>query len=148
MRLARLLAAGRSVVGVKDHESPYRVTEERLLPRFGLETGPAFSTVKPGSVVVAGGEAPAIDPVAGESSSPPDRETRVEGPSHANGAERPSGQAGAGHSSQGSAQGPAAKIFLPRLAAPPEPRSRLGRAAKWLKGKLGRFSWRAGGGPA
>ncbi len=35
MSLVRLLAAGKSVVGMSDDVSPYRLTQQRLLPRFG-----------------------------------------------------------------------------------------------------------------
>ena len=35
MRLVRLLAAGKSVVGMSDEASPYRLTGQRLLPKFG-----------------------------------------------------------------------------------------------------------------
>lgn len=40
MSLARLLAAGKSVVGVTNDVSPYRVVDQRLLPKFGLNKTP------------------------------------------------------------------------------------------------------------
>ncbi len=35
MSLIRLLAAGSSLRGIKDHPSPYKMTQEQLLPKFG-----------------------------------------------------------------------------------------------------------------
>jgi hypothetical protein len=35
MSLMRLLAAGSSLVGIKDRPSPYRMTQQHLLPKFG-----------------------------------------------------------------------------------------------------------------
>ena len=40
MSLLRLLTAGKSLVGVRDAESPYRLTHQRLLPRFGPTRNP------------------------------------------------------------------------------------------------------------
>ena len=44
MSLLRLLTTGKSLVGVKDTESRYRVTSERLLPQFGSAKNPFSST--------------------------------------------------------------------------------------------------------
>jgi hypothetical protein len=43
MSLLRLLTTGKSLVGVKDDESRYRLTSQRLLPHFGPAKNP-FST--------------------------------------------------------------------------------------------------------
>jgi hypothetical protein len=43
MSLLRLLTTGKSLVGVKDDESRYRLTSQRLLPHFGSAKNP-FST--------------------------------------------------------------------------------------------------------
>jgi hypothetical protein len=40
MSLLRLLTAGKSLVGVRDTESPYRLTNQRLLPQFGPTRNP------------------------------------------------------------------------------------------------------------
>jgi hypothetical protein len=40
MSLLRLLTTGKSLVGVRDSETPYRVTRQRLLPRFGPTKNP------------------------------------------------------------------------------------------------------------
>jgi len=37
MRLVKLLAAGKSVIGLRGQGSPYRLTDQRLLPRFDTE---------------------------------------------------------------------------------------------------------------
>ena len=39
MSLVRLLAAGRSVMGLRKNVSPYRLTDQRLLPTFGSNKG-------------------------------------------------------------------------------------------------------------
>ncbi|MGO8675458.1 MAG: hypothetical protein ACLQVX_06270 [Limisphaerales bacterium] len=39
MSLVTLLAAGKSVIGLRNGASPYRVTDQRLLPRFGFDKG-------------------------------------------------------------------------------------------------------------
>ncbi len=40
MSLLRLLTTGRSLVGIRDSETRYRVTRQRLLPRFGPAKNP------------------------------------------------------------------------------------------------------------
>jgi hypothetical protein len=40
MSLLRLLTTGKSLVGVRDSETRYRVTRQRFLPRFGPTTNP------------------------------------------------------------------------------------------------------------
>jgi len=40
MSPVRLLAAGKSVVGIRDEVSPYRVTGQRLVPKFGSDKSP------------------------------------------------------------------------------------------------------------
>lgn len=49
MSLLRLLTTGKSLVGLKDTESRYQVTSQRLLPRFGTARNPFSSSVKSGS---------------------------------------------------------------------------------------------------
>ncbi len=44
MSLVRLLKTGNSLTSVKDTASPYRVTRQRLLPRFGPTKNPFSST--------------------------------------------------------------------------------------------------------
>ena len=44
MSLLRLLTTGKSLVGVRDTESRYRVTSQRLLPQFGSARNPFSST--------------------------------------------------------------------------------------------------------
>jgi hypothetical protein len=46
MSLLRLLTTGKSLVGVSDVESRYRVTRERLLPQFGSARNPFTSRGK------------------------------------------------------------------------------------------------------
>jgi hypothetical protein len=43
MNMLRLLTAGKSLVDVKDMESPYRLTSQRLLPQFGPVRNPFSS---------------------------------------------------------------------------------------------------------
>jgi len=42
MSLVKLLAAGKSVVGLRNEISPYRLTDQRLLPKFGLDKCPLW----------------------------------------------------------------------------------------------------------
>jgi hypothetical protein len=44
MSLLRLLTTGKSLVGVRDKESPYRLTNQRLLPQFGPAKNPFSSS--------------------------------------------------------------------------------------------------------
>jgi hypothetical protein len=46
MSLARLLAAGKSVVGIRDGDTRYRMNEKRLLPRFGAKKNPFLGEMK------------------------------------------------------------------------------------------------------
>ncbi len=46
MSLLRLLATGKSLVGMKDTESRYRLTNQRLLPQFGPTRNPFSSSEK------------------------------------------------------------------------------------------------------
>ena len=43
MSLLRLLATGKSLIGVKDTDSPYRMTTQNLLPKFPLAKNPFVS---------------------------------------------------------------------------------------------------------
>ncbi len=47
MSLLRLLSAGKSLMGVKDADSPYRMTTQNLLPKFGSAKNPFALTPKP-----------------------------------------------------------------------------------------------------
>ena len=55
MRLVRLLAAGKCVVGLKDGVSPYRLTDQRLLPNFGPTKGSPWPEGKGPGGSAAGG---------------------------------------------------------------------------------------------
>jgi len=55
MSLLRLLTTGKSLVGVSDVESRYRVTRERLLPQFGPARNPFLNA---GKAELAPAEAP------------------------------------------------------------------------------------------
>lgn len=57
MSLLRLLTTGKSLVGVKDTESRYRVTGERLLPQFGSAKNPFSSPGKSEPALPAAGPA-------------------------------------------------------------------------------------------
>ncbi len=46
MSLLRLLTAGKSLVGMRDAESRYRVTSQRLLPHFGSTRNPFSNRAK------------------------------------------------------------------------------------------------------
>jgi hypothetical protein len=47
MILLRLLTAGKSLIGVKNTASPYQVTNQRLLPKFGAKKNPFRTTAWP-----------------------------------------------------------------------------------------------------
>jgi hypothetical protein len=46
MSLLRLLTSGKSLVGLRDTESPYRLTSQNLLPQFGPARNPFSNRVK------------------------------------------------------------------------------------------------------
>lgn len=46
MNMLRLLTTGKSLVGLRSTESPYRLTNQRLLPRFGPTRNPFKSSSK------------------------------------------------------------------------------------------------------
>src|ERR1035441_10304634 len=48
MSLLRLLTAGKSLVGMRDAETRYRVTSQRLLPQFGASRNPFSNRGKAG----------------------------------------------------------------------------------------------------
>ncbi|MRR38936.1 hypothetical protein EG829_30660, partial [bacterium] len=64
MSLARLLAAGKSVVGISSGETRYRMHPKRLLPNFGSARNPFEA--KPG-------ETEAVAPAAGPAPAPVER---------------------------------------------------------------------------
>ncbi len=53
MSLMRLLTAGKSLVGIKDTQSRYRIMDERLLPKFASKANPFRGTTKPGPALVS-----------------------------------------------------------------------------------------------
>ena len=55
MSLATLLAAGKSLVGVKNDDSPYRLTQEAYLPKFTLDTGTRRTVATTRGETFAGG---------------------------------------------------------------------------------------------
>jgi hypothetical protein len=57
MSLLRLLAAGKSLVGMRDAETRYRVTGQRLLPQFGSGRNP-FSNREKAEAVQTGPRSP------------------------------------------------------------------------------------------
>jgi hypothetical protein len=59
MSLLRLLAAGKSLVGLKQSNSQYRVTSERLLPQFDSKKNPFRSSADkaPQPIMTVAGEA-------------------------------------------------------------------------------------------
>ena len=59
MSLLRLLTTGKSLVEFKDTPGAYRLTSQRLLPRFGAARNPFCSNVKPNAV-------PGADPALGD----------------------------------------------------------------------------------
>ena len=54
MSLVRLLTAGKSLVGLRDGESPYRLTSQKFLPQFGPARNPFSSkaTAEPAQTAV------------------------------------------------------------------------------------------------
>jgi hypothetical protein len=129
MSFPRLLAAGKSVVGVKDELSPYRLTDENLLPRFSAEKSGALAGAAPAGVSPAEGE-----PCEARSLAAVARRSLAGTPSAAVGK---------------SADKPPSDLVLPcssvlsRHAARPGLLSGLGRAATWLWGKVWRWPARA-----
>jgi hypothetical protein len=53
MSLLRLLTTGKTLVGIRDAETRYRVTRQRLLPQFGTAKNPFCACNKPGSAKAA-----------------------------------------------------------------------------------------------
>ena len=49
MSLLRLLTTGKSLVGIRDSETRYRLTRQRFVPRFGPAENPFCATAKTGS---------------------------------------------------------------------------------------------------
>jgi hypothetical protein len=69
MSLLRLLSAGKSLMGVKDADSPYRMTTQNLLPKFGSAKNPFAPTPKsepppylPDAVPAPASESPSSEP--------------------------------------------------------------------------------------
>ena len=73
MSLLKLLTTGKSLVGLKDAESRYRMTNQRLLPKFGSAKNPfsAAETVEPVSTV-------ATPPIEEQQSAPVTHPTTME----------------------------------------------------------------------
>ena len=142
MSLVRLLAAGKSVVGLRNGASPYRVTGQRLLPKFGPDNS-RLRLPKAGSnrvwpcATVKGtesGESPrcvkagAGSGAEGGPSAPP--RATVAAPSRR------------GHPSRvlGWLKGPARA----GVAAPAPSGPRLGRAGRWLTRRFDGLFGRSG----
>jgi hypothetical protein len=144
MSLVKLLAAGKSVVGLRNEISPYRLTDQRLLPKFGPDKGPVWlpkagpcSTVKgPG-----GGRSPKCE---------------MQGPKcveAVDGSGAGSGLKGLPTASVGapSRRGHPARVlgWLRRsptaaVAAPPPGGPRLARAGRWLTSRFNGLFGRSG----
>jgi hypothetical protein len=63
MSLLRLLAAGKSLVGLESSESRYQLTRQRILPRFGAKKNPFRATASPEPPApAASAPAPVVDP--------------------------------------------------------------------------------------
>ncbi len=114
MKLVRLLAAGRSVIGLKGQESPYRFMDQRVLPRFGAEKHWHSAAVR-----------------------------RVPAPGRDGG---PSGRAPAAGTGQALSE-TAGTGSSAAASAPDARQTGLGRARRWLTGRLGRLWVRAGSEP-
>ena len=141
MSLIRLLAAGKSVVGLRNGISPYRLTDQRLLPKFGPDksplrlpkAGPAkawpCSTVKGAD---GGGSPGGATPKCVQAGGGPGRP--------------PSATVGAplwrGHPARvlGWLKGPPTGS----VAAPAPDGSRLGRAGRWLTSRFNGLFGRSG----
>ena len=75
MSLIRLLAAGSSLRGIKDRPSPYKMTEQHLLPKFGSEKQ-AEAPVLP--LPLAAGPIPgSTKELKSNGESPPEQRTEV-----------------------------------------------------------------------
>jgi hypothetical protein len=61
MSLLRLLAAGKSLVGLEGSQSRYQLTRQGMLPRFGPKKNPFRATTRPESQTAASVPAPAAD---------------------------------------------------------------------------------------
>ena len=120
MSPVRLLAAGKSVVGIRDELSPYRVTGQRLLPKFGSDKSPPRL---PKAVADRPGQrSPVNGAGAGGGAKPEDRSAKPE----FRGAKW--GKVGSG---SGVGGGPKAAP-PPAVAAAVSGGSPLGRAGRWL----------------
>src|SRR5258708_22903170 len=58
MSLVRLLTTGKSLVGMQDNLSRYRLTKHRLLPKFGSKKNPFAPPIKAEPTKPAANEAP------------------------------------------------------------------------------------------
>ena len=65
MSLMRLLAAGSSIRGIKDRRSPYKMTQQHLLPKFGASKGVAEAKAAATSEPVAAPLSSAVTEVGG-----------------------------------------------------------------------------------
>jgi len=79
MSLMKLLGVGKSVIGLKGQASPYRLTDQRLLPKFALDRNPFCSTVRPGHAPGAEG-GPSERPSATGTAEAPAKEAQAASP--------------------------------------------------------------------
>lgn len=128
MRLVSLLAAGKSVVGLNDGASPYRMTNQRLLPKFGWEPAPTYSAAKAPPLPV---RSRVLPPAAGGTVAPtvqPERETGCP-------ARRDHGSHEAAGPGKSALKAPSRGRPMVRAGA-----SKLERALRRLAGRLSAFS--------
>ncbi|MFO1497413.1 MAG: hypothetical protein U1G07_03280 [Verrucomicrobiota bacterium] len=73
MSFTRLLAAGRSIMGIKQSPSPYKMSQEHLLPKFNRrakEPAPELALAAPGAPVGTDQVAETLSPPAKRGGSP------------------------------------------------------------------------------
>ena len=124
MSPVRLLAAGKSVVGIRDELSPYRVTGQRLLPKFGLDQAPP--RLPKAGADRAGQRSPVNGAGGGGEAKPEDRSAKPE----FRGAKW--GKVGSGSGVGGGSKPPPP----PAVAAAASGGSPLGRAGRWLASRF------------
>lgn len=67
MNLLRFLTVGHSFENVRDHRSPYRMTADHWLPRFGRQVGTHSSKVSPITAPVTASDASPVIPARSQS---------------------------------------------------------------------------------
>lgn len=157
MSLLRLLTTGRSLVGLKDNEGRYRVTNQRLLPKFGSKRNP-FRATTPDKVDVESvkAEPTASEPTATEPTAPQPATLPTEVVEHA--AAEPEVSEVAVKPAEGPVAAPGAStttaVRAPEVPARPSsvataknPSAALWRWIQGLKAKLSGFGRRSGARP-